>query len=525
MARCSSVRPPPLARYDTTLVARHVTSHLEDGEPIALDGRPHDPALLTRGLLETVIDRARRVQGDWPQDVVLTYPLFPPGGSPALLDRVGQAAVGGALLIPNPVAAVAKLAHDVEIAVGTTVAVLDLGGGTFEVTIVRRSHDGFDVVGPPGGLADLGGVEFDDAVFARVDAALGHVLQEVPRDDAEGMAALRRLRVACRAAKEWLSSSPDTTVEVALPQLSTWVPIRRADLESDIRPALMAAVDAVAQTIAAAELAPPDVHVALLVGGSSRIPLFGELVASRLGLPVVADPFPELTVALGAALFGRDGPPPPPPAGVAATGDDPGTGSREAGGTRPGDDVGALAAWFADRAGGPTQVPASALGPGLTAPSDNLPEGPPPGYAPTDAHTWDGTQWDGNEWDGNEDDGGEWDRAGRDDAQWDATEGDVTTWSATDDDAWEPQWDGAGHDDPVHAAEWHGGEWTEAVGDWSDTTAARRRTGAPARPPARPICGDHHRGVAAGDGPTVTVTTTSRKLSPVRTRARAPTPA
>ena len=514
------------ARYDTTLVARHVTSHLEDGEPIALDGRPHDPALLTRGLLETVIDRVRRVQGDWPQDVVLTYPLFPPGGSPALLDRVGQAAVGGALLIPNAVAAVAKLAHDVEIAVGTTVAVLDLGGGTFEVTIVRRSHDGFDVVGPPGGLADLGGVEFDDAVFARVDAALGHVLQEVPRDDAEGMAALRRLRVACRAAKEWLSSSSDTTVEVALPQLSTWVPIRRADLESDIRPALMSAVDAVAQTIAAAELAPPDVHVALLVGGSSRIPLFGELVASRLGLPVVADPFPELTVALGAALFGRDGPPAPPPAGVAATRDDPGTGSREAGGTQPGDDVGALAAWFADPAGGPTQVPASALGPGLTAPSDNLPEGPPPGYAPTDAHTWDGTEWDGNEWDGKRT------------TVASGTAPDGTTPSGTPPRATSPRGappmtmpgsrSGTAQATTIRSTRPSG---TGANGPRRSGTGATRprprprRTGAPARPPARPICGDHHRGVAAGDGPTVTVTTTSRKLSPVRTRARAPTPA
>ena len=152
------------ALYDTTLVARHVTAHLDDGEPIALDGRPHDPARLTQGLLETVIDRVLRLYGDRPQDVVLTYPLFPPGGSPALLERVGRATVGGARLIPHPVAAVAKLAHDVEIAVGTTVAVLDLGGGTFEVTIVRRSLDGFDVVGRPGGLADLGGVEFDDAV-------------------------------------------------------------------------------------------------------------------------------------------------------------------------------------------------------------------------------------------------------------------------------------------------------------------------------------------------------------------------
>ncbi len=461
------------ALYDTTLVARHVTAHLDDGEPIALDGRPHDPARLTQGLLETVIDRVRRLYGDRPQDVVLTYPLFPPGGSPALLERVGRATVGGARLIPHPVAAVAKLAHDVEIAVGTTVAVLDLGGGTFEVTIVRRSHDGFDVVGRPGGLADLGGVEFDDAVFARVDAELGHVLQTVPRDDVGGMAALRRLRVACRAAKEWLSSSPDTTVEVALPHLSTWVPIRRADLESDIRPALMAAVDVVAQTIAASELAPADVHVALLVGGSSRIPLFGELVASRLGLPIVADPFPELTVALGAALFGSDGPPPPPPpAGVAATRDDPGSGARDARGGEPGDDVGALAAWFADPTGGPTHVPASAPGPGPAAPWDDLPDGPPVDNGSTDADAWAGAAWgatagDATGWDGTE---------------WGTTEGDATGWDGTDDDAWEPEWDAVGDDDPGEAAEWRGGEWTESVGQWGDaaaaaTVAAGRRAG------------------------------------------------
>jgi Hsp70 protein len=486
------------ALYDTTLVARHVTAHLDDGEPISLGGRPHDPARLTQGLLETVIDRVCRLYGDRPQDVVLTYPLFPPGGSPALLERVGQATVGGAVLIPHPVAAVAKLAHDVEIALGTTVAVLDLGGGTFEVTIVRRSHEGFDVVGPPGGLADLGGVEFDDAVFARVDAELGHVLQGVPRDDVEGMAALRRLRVACRAAKEWLSSSPDTTVEVALPHLSTWVPIRRADLESDIRPALMAAVDVVAQTIAASELAPADVHVALLVGGSSRIPLFGELVASRLGLPIVADPFPELTVALGAALFGSDGsPPPPPPAGVAATREDPGSGARDPGGGEPGDDVGALAAWFADPTGGPTHAPASAPGPGPAARWDDLPEGPPADNGSGDADAWDGAEWgttdgdadawDGGEWGATEGDatawdGAEWGTTDGDAAGWDATEGDVTAWDGTDDDAWEPEWDAAGADDPGYAAAWHGGEWTDSVGQWGDaaaaaTVAAGRRAG------------------------------------------------
>ena len=440
------------APYDTTLVARHVTAHLDDHEPIVLDGRPHDPVRLTQALLETVIDRVRRLHGDRPHDLVLTYPLFPAGGTPALLERVGAATVGRTALIPHPVAAAAKLAHDVEIAVGTTVAVLDLGGGTFEATIVRRTDNGFDVVGPPSGLADLGGVEFDDAVFARVDAELGHALQSVPRDDVDGMAALRRLRAACRSAKEWLSSSPDTTVEVALPNLSTWVPIRRADLERDIRPSLMAAVDVVAQTIAASGLAPADVNVALLVGGSSRIPLFAELVSSRLGLPIVADPFPELTVALGAALFGGDDPPhrPPPAAtgaredrAVAAAGDDiprpPGDGI----GAAAGDDVGALAAWFADPAAGPTHAAAAAPGHGPAAPWDALPDGPPADDRSMDGAAWsgvDGTGWDATEWDGGEGDA------------WDSP--------------WNPAWDaGAGQTD---VAEWEGGEWSESVGRWDD---------------------------------------------------------
>jgi hypothetical protein len=493
------------APYDPTLVARHVTAHLDDHEPIVLDGRPHDPARLTQALLETVIDRVRRLHGDRPHDLVLTYPLFPGGGSRALLERVGAATVGRTALIPHPVAAAAKLAHDVDISVGTTVAVLDLGGGTFEATIVRRTDNGFDVVGSPGGLADLGGVDFDDAVFARVDAELDHVLQTVPRDDIDGMAALRRLRMACRSAKEWLSSSPDTTVEVALPNLSTWVPIRRADLERDIRPSLMAAVDVVAQTIAASGLAPADVHVALLVGGSSRIPLFAELVSSRLGLPIVADPFPELTVALGAALFGGDDAPhPPPPVATGAREDRiPGAPSSDDIPPAPGhdigagasDDVGALAAWFADPAAGPTHAATAAPGPGAAAPWDALPDGPP-----ADIGSMDGTAWGGADGAGGDvEDAGAW-AAGENAAGWDAGEGgtgwDATEWDATEwdggegdawDSPWDPAWDaGAGQTD---VAEWEGGEWSESVGRW-DVAPGLAAAAASGRRGATPTTGE-----------------------------------
>ncbi|MGH9230763.1 MAG: Hsp70 family protein, partial [Acidimicrobiales bacterium] len=289
--------------------------------------------------------------------------------------------------------------------------------------------------------------------------------QTVPRDDVEGMAALRRLRVACRAAKELLSSSPDTTVEVILPHLSTSVPIRRADLENDIRPSLMAAVDAAAQTIAAAGLAPADVHVALLVGGSSRIPLFGELVSSRLGLPIVADPFPELTVALGAALFGDDGPPPPPPPVGAGARDDPDAHDRDEPGPGAADDVGALAAWFADPAADTSQVPAPGPAPGAAMPWDDLPEAPPLDDGAANAGAWDATAGNG----GAGDDA--WDPAGDD------------AWDPAGDDAWEPTWDADEGEAPADATRWEGGEWTESVGHWGDVSAA------PASSAARRVVG------------------------------------
>jgi hypothetical protein len=66
---------------------------------------------------------------------------------------------------------------------------------------------------------------------------------------------------------------------------------------------LTEAVDMIGSVVASAGLTPEDVHLALLVGGSSRIPLLSALVTERVALPIVADPLPELTVSLGAALF------------------------------------------------------------------------------------------------------------------------------------------------------------------------------------------------------------------------------
>ena len=219
------------------------------------------------------------------------------------------------MLVPEPIAAMAKLAHDMELALGTTAVVIDFGGSSFDVTLVRRTETGFDLIGEPSSLPEFGGFDVDNAVLAHVEDTLGiDLTTRVEIADHEGMFALRRLRSACRRAKEELSSVHETTIDVDLPDIQTQVAIARDDLERGIGSALAEAVDLVPAVVDDAGLALDDVHVALVVGGSSRIPLLSHLITERTGLPIVADPLPELTVSLGAALFADEDPPEAGPA-------------------------------------------------------------------------------------------------------------------------------------------------------------------------------------------------------------------
>ncbi len=302
--------------FEPSLVARSIAGRLgeADTQPIVIDGQLVDPYALTEALIGTAIQRTA-APGEWPGHLVLTYPLRYGGTVAPVLERASaRVTTSPVMLVPEPIAAMAKLTHDVELALDTTVAVIDFGGTSFDVTLVRRTETGFDLVGEPASLNDIGGVDVDAAVLAHVEASIGDVTSQVRDDDHATMLALRRLRASCRAAKERLSTEYEAIVEVALPHARAQVQITREDLERAIGPALTTAVDLIAHTINDAGLAIPDVHVALLVGGSSRIPLLTRLITERIGLPIVADPLPELTVSLGAALFGEEDPAPALPA-------------------------------------------------------------------------------------------------------------------------------------------------------------------------------------------------------------------
>ena len=200
-------------------------------------------------------------------------------------------------------------------------AVYDLGGGTFDAAVVRADEDGrVRIVGRPDGIERLGGIDFDQAVFAFVLGELGLDVDELDADDAATAAAIRRLRRDCVDAKEALSSETAVAVPVMVPGVRPEVRMTRGELEDRIRPALTETALALRRTVESAGDAAGDVTAVLLVGGSSRIPLVGQMVTAELGLPIAVDARPKDAIPMGAALVAARGLPagagPPGPLAV-----------------------------------------------------------------------------------------------------------------------------------------------------------------------------------------------------------------
>ncbi len=382
------------SEYEPALVARYVVSRLGDGQPLDIDGHHIDPLTLTRAVLREAMVRAAPLPGVAPDHVVVTYPLLPGVGPEELIaDAAAEEFGPTATLVPAPVAAVARLAAEHGLGDDAVVAVVDVGGSSVDVTLVRRTPTAFDLVGDPATLADLGGVDLDGAVLSLVEGAIGDVSSMVAPGDSAGMLALRRLRASCRAAKERLSVDDTAVVEVAMPTARGRVEITRDAFERTIEPALVEAVDLVLGTIDEAGLIPADLRAVVVTGGSARIPRVTELLEQHTGLPVLVEARPEATVALGAALFsdvaddltgpaaGAPGPVSGSPAG--STGGDRSTGGSIAGPAALGlGAAGALGAGLAGAAAGAAEGGGAGAGLPITSMESIPPIGPTTGGGP-----------------------------------------------------------------------------------------------------------------------------------------------
>ncbi|MEM9034291.1 MAG: Hsp70 family protein [Actinomycetota bacterium] len=283
-------------------VSREFKRRIGDPTPIFVAGQPFAAETLSGHLLRAVVDQVAEREGGPPERLAVTHPANWGTYKLSLLkEAIAAAGFEDVLTLAEPEAAAIHYATLERVDPGRTVGVFDLGGGTFDASILRKLPEGFEVLGRPEGIERLGGIDFDEAVFAQVNKSLAGSLAQLDPEDPAAMAAVARLRDDCADAKEVLSVDTQVTIPVVLPTVQTEIRITRAELEQLIRPSLGDAIGSMRRAVRGAGIELGDLDVVLLVGGSSRIPLVAQLVAGELGRPVAVDVHPKHSVAMGAA--------------------------------------------------------------------------------------------------------------------------------------------------------------------------------------------------------------------------------
>lgn len=244
-------------------VARFFKRRFGDSQPLVVRGQPWSAEALSARMLSQVLQQVEQVEGAAPSEVVLTHPAGWREFKVDAMHSVAQlAGLDSYFLVPEPVAAARHYAELNRMSPDAKLAVFDLGGGTFDTSVVATSGDSFTVVGTPRGVNRLGGIDLDEAVFAHVCDAVEFDPYDV-EDTTEVRRAIWRLRRECRDAKEMLSTTMSATISVVLPGINTEVDLSRSDFEAMLAPVLDDAGQTVDSTIRSAGLTPDDIEAVL----------------------------------------------------------------------------------------------------------------------------------------------------------------------------------------------------------------------------------------------------------------------
>jgi molecular chaperone HscA len=253
---------------------------------------PKTPVEVSAEILATLRFRAEDSFNDDLHGAVITVPAyFDDAQRQATKDAAQLAGIHVLRLINEPTAA--AIAYGLDNAAEGVYAVYDLGGGTFDISILRLSRGVFEVIAA-GGDSALGGDDYDHA--------LADWAQQTSGLRAEGAQQQVALRRAARAAKEQLTDQDRTTLRVQLGERELAVDVTRADFEASTAALTARTVASVRKALRDAKLAPADVQGTVLVGGATRMPQVRRAVEAFFGKPPLTNLNPDEVVALGAAI-------------------------------------------------------------------------------------------------------------------------------------------------------------------------------------------------------------------------------
>jgi molecular chaperone DnaK len=265
---------------------------------IKLGNKTYTPPEISAFILRQLKRNAERYFGAPVTKAVITVPAyFNDAQRQATKDAGRIAGLEVLRLVNEPTAA--SLAYGLDKKETATVAVYDLGGGTFDISILKL-HEGIFEVIATNGDTHLGGDDIDNLLIA---IALDDIQGDLGIDVRRSGEAVQTIRKAVIDAKIALSSKDHTTLDVQFPGGQRYQrTITRKQYEHLIRPVIDRTIGPVRQAMKDAGLTPKQIDEAVLVGGSTRIPLVRKLVEEQFERTPHADLNPDEVVALGAAV-------------------------------------------------------------------------------------------------------------------------------------------------------------------------------------------------------------------------------
>ena len=235
--------------------------------------------------------------GEEVTEAVITVPAYFDDARRTATAHAGQIAGLNVLRVLNEPTAAALL-YGVEADANGTVLVYDLGGGTFDVTILKISGTEFEVLATDGDR-NLGGFDFDNALMEYLNKRL---MEQGAPDALEDPSLTAALREKAEFAKKALSTVPKTNVQFSAEGQHYRVPLTREEFEECTVSLLNRTQEVLEDVLSAAKLTWADIDQVLLVGGSTRMPAVRTLVESISGKTPELDINPDEAVALGAAV-------------------------------------------------------------------------------------------------------------------------------------------------------------------------------------------------------------------------------